>query len=132
MFKRKFWKRGDWLTAKELNRIEEAIGTLNLEQFTANPTLPANTDFNNLEDKNLIYPISTFVNYINGPTYDSTTEQSESFTGALFQVCFNPGPAKIQIVVRENGPIYTRVRTITGTWREWTAITEPVEQNETP
>lgn len=83
-FIKKKWKKGDKLTSKEMNRIENGIASLGLEKFAINPTLPANTDFNSLEDTNAIYPISTFVKYINGPTYDPMEETSESFTGILF------------------------------------------------
>lgn len=132
-FIKKKWKKGDKLTSKEMNRIENGIGGLDLGKITINPTLPDNSDFNNLGEESFICPLSTFSNYINGPTYDSDTETSEPFTGMLIQVCFNPGPAIFQFVVNENGPIYTRVRTmLNSVWRDWNALTSPIEVDGTP
>ena len=81
------------------------------------PTLPNNSDFNNLENKTLIYPISTDLTYTNGPT-------NEHFSGVLIQVCYNPGSSRFQIVFKETGPIYTRVYTRDGGWRAWNSLTE--------
>lgn len=120
-FKRKFWKRGDRLNAKELNRIEDYLASLNLNFQGVNgigmSTLVNNSDFNTLDNKTMICPISTDLTYINGPT-------EEHFSGVLIQVCYNPGESRFQIVFKEKGPIYTRVYTKTGGWRAWNSLTE--------